>query len=108
MNTKKGVKKFGTSAIEALFTEFYKIVKMKVFETIDPHTLTKQQKREAIKALSLIKLKRNLKIKGRGVADGRHKRQKYTKTQTYSATCHQDTIMMSLLIDEMERRSIGT
>ena len=65
-------------------------------------------KSEALRAIGLIKLKRNHKIKGRIVADGRAQQSKYTKTQRYSSTCHHDTLTLSLLIDAWEKRHVGT
>ena len=98
MKTNQGIKKFGALVVEALLTDFAQIVDMEVFKGMDPNTLTEQQKKKALRALSLIKLKRSLKMEGRVVADGRPQRHKYDKSQTYSAICHQDTILMSLLI----------
>ena len=46
-------------------------------------------------------------MKGRVVTDGKPQRKKYDKSQSSSPTCHQDTIMMCLLIDAMEKRCIG-
>ena len=108
MNAKRGISLFGDAAVQALLKEFIQFSDLKVFKGINPNNLTREQKREALRALSAIKLKRSKTLKGRVVADGRPQRKKYDKSQRSSATCHQDTIMMSLLIDAMERRCIGT
>ena len=51
--------------------EFTQLVNMNVFNGIDPKQLTAHQKKEALQAIGLIKLKRDLKMKGRVVADQR-------------------------------------
>ena len=108
MSTKRGINIFGEPAVQALLKEFVQFSDLNVFKGIDPETLTKEQKREALRTLSTIKLKRSKELKGRVVADGRPQRLKYDKSQRSSATYHQDTIMMSLLIDAMEKRCVGT
>ena len=56
MNAKKGINKFGQRTVDALLKEFTQIVDLNVFECVDPNTLTTEQKREALRALSLVKL----------------------------------------------------
>ena len=48
-----------------------------MFEGLDPASLSKEQKRNSLHAINLIKEKRNGKIKGRTVADGRKQRDIY-------------------------------
>ena len=108
LSAKRGINIFGEPAVQALLKEFVQFSDLNVFKGIDPETLTKEQKREALRGLSTIKLKRSKELKGRVVVDGRPQRLKYDKSQRSSATYHQDTIMMSLLIDAMEKRCVGT
>ena len=108
MGSKKGINKFGKQAIDALMQEFTQIVNMDVFKGVDPAQLTNEQKKEALRAIGLIKLKRDFNMKGRLVADGRPHREKYDKTQRSSATCHHDSLMLTLLIDAWERRYVAT
>ena len=108
MNGRAGVKKFGKKAVEALAKEMLQFLDLDVFEGIMADTLTAKQKKNALNALALIKLKRNLILKGRIVADGRKQREIYTKDETTSSTCHNDTIMLTLLIEAIERRAVAT
>ena len=103
MTTKRGIKKIGKRAIQSLTKEFTQFVDLNVFKGVDPNKLASQQKREALRAISLIKLKRSFMLKGRVVADGRPQRKLYDKEQRSSATCHHDSFIMSLLIDVMEK-----
>ena len=50
-----------------------------VFEGVNAATLTRKQKRKALRAINLIKEKRCGKLKGRTVADGSAQRDLYTK-----------------------------
>ena len=108
MNTKKGINKLGQKAVDALLKEFTQIVDLNVFECVDPNTLTTEQKRETLVALSLVKLKHNSKIKGGVIVDGRPQRKKYNENQTSSVTYHQDSLMISLSIDALEHRCVDT
>ena len=108
LSAKRGINIFGEPAVQALLKEFVQFSDLNVFKGIDPETLTKEQKREALRGLSTIKLKRSKELKGRVVTDDGPQRLKYDKSQQSSSTCHQDIIMMSLLIDAMEKRCVGT
>ena len=78
MTGKAGVKLFGKKAIEALVEEMVQFLDLEVFEGIMPEALTKEQKKSALYAISLIKLKRDFRLKGRIVADGRMQRRLYS------------------------------
>ena len=57
MGAKKGINKFGKQALDALMKEFTQLANMNVFNGVDPKQLTAQQKKEALRAIGLIKLK---------------------------------------------------
>lgn len=70
MSAKKGIKMFGERAIAALLKEYNQMDKAPmpgkpVFGAVDYHTLSVQEKKEALEAVNLIKEKRDGKIKGR-------------------------------------------
>ena len=108
MNGKDGVRKFGRKAVEALAKEMSQFLDLDVFEGSMADTLTVEQKKQALHALALVKLKRNLILKGRIVADGRKQREIYTKEEITSSTCHNDTLMLTFLIEAIERRAVAT
>jgi hypothetical protein len=70
--------------------------------------LAPKQKREALRAINLIKEKRCGKIKGRTVADGRSQRNKYANEDISSPTVSNDALMLTFLIDAFERREVVT
>ena len=65
MSAKDGIAKHGEEAIVALFKEFSQLHNKKVFKAIKASELTRQQKKNSLHALNLIKEKRNGVIKGR-------------------------------------------
>jgi len=78
MTATKGIKKHGELAVTDLLADFQQVHDMSVFEGMDPTLLTKEQKHSALRAINLIKEKRNGVLKGRTVADGRPERELYT------------------------------
>jgi hypothetical protein len=61
-------------------SKFMKLEDLSVYESIDPASLTREQKRAALRAINLIKEKRDGRLKERTVADGRLQRLLYDKT----------------------------
>ena len=108
MTASAGIKEFGQRAIDAIFAEFSQLFELNVFGAINASTLTTQQKRDALRAITLIKEKRCGKIKGRTCADGRPQKKLYTKAETASPTVLLEALMMSLMIDAFEGRDVAT
>lgn len=82
MTAEKGIKEFGQEAIAALMTEFSQLENHDVYEVLDAGLLTIAQRRGALRAINLIKRKRNGTLKGRTVADGSVQRSLYAKSET--------------------------
>jgi hypothetical protein len=108
MTADAGIKKHGQLAVEALMAEFAQLDDLKVFQGKHSKDLTKEEKHEALRAINLIKEKRCGKIKGRTVADGRSQRAKYAKEDITSPTVSNDALMMTFMIDALERREVAT
>jgi hypothetical protein len=108
MSAKAGIKKHGQVAIDALCQEFLHLHDLGVFEGQRVSALTKEQRKTALRAISVIKEKRCGRIKGRTVADGRPQRALYTKDETTSPTVSTDALMLSIMIDAYEHRDVVT
>ena len=108
MSAKAGIKKHGRKAEEALMKEFAQLEDLSVFEGLDATKLTKEQRKSALRAINLIKEKRNGTLKGRTCADGRPQRTLYDKSETASPTVSTDALMLSLMIDAKEKRDVAT
>ena len=66
MSVKAGIKVYGKKAVTVLMAEFLQLDERETFMALDPMKFIKRQKRKALKALSVIKQKRDLSIK-RGI-----------------------------------------
>jgi hypothetical protein len=108
MTAKAGIKKHGKAAEAALMKEFAQLEALDVYESVDPKSLTKEQRHNALRAINLIKEKRDGVLKGRTVADGRAQRLIYPKSQTASPTVGTDALLLSIMIDAYENRDVAT
>ena len=70
MSARDGIAKHGDKAIEVLYNEFLQLHDMNVFVPIHKKDLTKQQIKDALRAISVIKEKRDGTLKGRTCVDG--------------------------------------
>ena len=66
------------------------------------------KKKKSLRAISLIKEKRDGSLKGRTCADGRKQRKLYEKADTTSPTISNDALMLSILVDAHEGRDVAT
>ena len=108
MSERVGLRKHGKAAEEALMKEFTQLEQMNAYVSIDPATLTREQKRAALRALNLFKEKRNGVLKGRTCAYGRPQRNMYEKSQTASPTVSTDALMLSIILEAYEGRNVAT
>lgn len=69
MTANKGIKTYGKHTVDAIFKEFAQLNDLLVFRSLDANKLTREQKRNTLRAIVLIKKRRCRKIKGRTVAD---------------------------------------
>ena len=79
-----------------------------VFKPCDARRLTKIAKKEALNLITMIKQKRDGRIKGRACADGRKQRRYINKNNVSSPTIQLESLMITLLIDTHERRDVAT
>ena len=59
MMAKKGIKLYGQAAVAALMKEFAQLEELGVYEAVNETLLTREQRRAALQAINLIKLKRD-------------------------------------------------
>ena len=70
--------------------------------------MTPAQRHSALQAINLIKEKRDGRIKGRTVANGRPQKALYEKSETTSPTVSTDALMLSIIVDTHEKRDVAT
>ena len=97
-----------TSASSAASINTGTMEELDVYEPVHARSLTTAQRKDALRALSLIKEKRCGTLKGRTVADGRPQRALYDKSETASPTVSTDGIMLTVVADAHEGRDVGT
>jgi len=108
MSMKKGIKKFGEDAIQAVLAEYAQLDNKEVFEGVDPDSLSFEQKKEALELITLIKLKRCGKVKGRACANGK-KQRRYIKKETISSpTVQLESLILTLVVAAFEERDVAT
>ena len=88
--------------------EFAQMQDLSVYEAVHAITLTKEQRRGALRAINLIKEKRGGTLKGRTVADGRPQRALYDRSETASPTVSTDGLLLTIIIDAYESRDVAT
>jgi hypothetical protein len=109
MSAASGIKTYGQpAAIEAIHKEFYQLHDKGVFELKLASAPTMKQQFASLRAVNLIKEKRNGDINGRMCADGSVQRSLEDKFETTSPTVANDALMYSLIIDTKERRNVAT
>ena len=113
MSAKKGFKVFGDRAVEAIIKEFKQLNDgafpgKPVVEPIAHESLTNDEIKRAMEAVSLIKEKRNGVMKGRTCADG-SKQRRYLKPEdsVASPTASNEAILSTFMMDAYEQRFVG-
>jgi len=98
-----GLEKWGDRAENALEEELKLFIKERVFENII--SPTDEHIKKAFRMHCLITEKHDGRIKARAVADGRTQT-RYLEEETYSPTVCLESIMLSSLIDAVEKRHV--
>ena len=108
MHATKGIKMLSERAIVATDKEYSQLDDLDVFHPVNAKQKTTQQKKDALRAIDLMKLKRDNSMKGRTVADGSKQKKDFSKEYTSSPAVHFDSFLASLAIDSLENRDVAT
>jgi hypothetical protein len=108
MSAKRGLKMFGEEAANAIITEFTQLHNKKVFEGRHFNDMTPEEKKGALRAITVIKEKQCGKIKGRTVADGRSQCSLYEPQHTASPTVKTESLFLSCVINAIKGRDVAT
>ena len=92
----------------ALMKEFALMEDLNVYEAVHAATLTREQRRAALRAIILFKEKRCGTLKGWTVADGRPQRDLYNRVETESPTVSTDGLLLKIIIDAYESQEVAT
>ena len=108
MSAKAGLKQFGEAGAAAITKELEQLVYRKVLEAKRADSLTREQRRAALRYLMFLKMKRSGKIKGRRCADGRKQRIYKSKEETSSPTISTEALFLTCIINALEYRDVAT
>ena len=106
MSANKGIKEYGERAIAAIFKEYKQMHEMKVLGALDVDKLTTNEKQKSLRAINLIKLKRNGVTKGRLCANGAPHRKIVSREEAKSPTVSIDGLLCTAMIAAHERRRV--
>ena len=106
---KAGLKHFEKKSEEAVTSELTQMHDMHTHEAIDPETMTRQQKSEALNSLIFLTEKRNGTIKSRMCGDSSKQRRHpgYKKEDSASPTVSLEGVLLTAAIEAHELRQIA-
>ena len=108
MSAKKGIKKHGQTAVNAILKEYKQLHDLGVFKPRSKTDLTGQQLKDCLRLITVIKEKRTGDLKGRACADGRPQRAYIPKEDAASPAVSLESLVLSLMIDSYEGRDVAT
>ena len=107
MPINRGQKLSGERAVAAMLKEYLQMEDMTVLEIVEPDPLTSEQKCKAMRAVNMIKQKRNLKLKGKMCANGApHGKFVFHKEARYPMISL-DGLIVSMMIGVYEKRKVA-
>ena len=108
MSARKGIERFGQLAVAAMLKEYKQLNDLLVFGAVSPESMSEEERRRALRAINLIKLKRCGKVKGRTCADGSVQRGYISKEDSSSPTISLQALFATWIIDSIEGRKVQT
>ena len=108
MTANQGISAYGAKAIAAIYREYKQMQDMEVLGALDPDQLSNDQKRRALRAINLIKIKRCGKVKGRMCANGAPHRKFVPREEAKSPTVSTDGLFSTAVIAAHEKRHVIT
>ena len=108
MSAQKGIKIFGQQAIDALAREWKQLDELTVFKGRKYETISKDQRKAALRTVQLVKKKKDGKIKRRTCVNGSRQRIYTNEEDASSPTVSTEGLLLTAAIDASENRYIAT
>ena len=108
MSAKRGIKRFGQMAVDALAAEWKQLDSLSVFKPRKFASLSKIERRGALRTVQLIKEKKDGRIKGRTCVNGSRQRLYTAEEDASSPTVSTEALLLTAAIDAAERRFVAT
>jgi hypothetical protein len=102
----KGIKKFGNKGKQAAHDELDQLHKRHCFNPLDVSKLTSSEKKKAMQSLLFLTEKRDGRIKGRLVYNGKPTRAWVSKDDAASPTASLEGILLTSIVDVKENRDV--
>jgi hypothetical protein len=102
----KGLKKFGQRGKQAASDEMDQLHKRNCFNPVDVSTMTTSEKQKAMESLLFLIERREGRIKGRMVYNGKPTRQWLGKDEASAPTASLESIMLTAIMDAKENRDV--
>ena len=107
LGMKAGLQKHGDKAEAAIGKELMQLHNREAFTPVDANSLTPAQRKAALESIMTVKEKRDGKIKGRHVADGRKQRGSVEKIDVTSPTVALELVVLTAVIAAKEGQKAG-
>jgi hypothetical protein len=108
MSAKKGLQLFSEKVADSIVKEFKQLHNKEVFIPQLYNSITPEGRKKALRAITLIKAKKNGDIKGRTVADRRGQQTYIEEDDAASPTMSTKALLISCAIDATEQRKVIT
>ena len=105
---KKAVRLYGKPAIDALISECRQIDRKDAIHPFLRKDLTTDELERVLSAITMVKIKRCGKVKGRTVADGSKQREYTDKVEATASTLSNESFFITTAIEAVERRVVAT
>jgi len=105
---KAGLKRFGSHGDSAVTKELSQLHTLNCFIPRDPHTLTRDDRRNALTSLMFLTEKRTGEVKARACANGSVQRQHVVKEEAAAPTVTSEAIFIQSTIYVNEHRDVAT
>ena len=107
LSVKRGIKDYGDKARQAIIDELSQMLKKGVFRPVHYHQLSDQERSRVLRSIMFLKLKRDGRLKGRLVADGRPQALYGCNMDISSPTASTESVFVTLVIDATEDREVA-
>ena len=87
----------------AIISKYTQLNDRNIFRPYKASELNKREKKEVLNLITMVKEKRDGKIKGRAFADGRKQRRYIRKDEVSPPIVQLESLMLSMLIDAHEQ-----
>lgn len=108
MPAHQAIKRFGKAAVAAVIEEYRQLHDKKVVQPKKFKDLTREEKIQALRAITLVKQKRCGRMKARTVADGRKQKLWVPKEHSSSSAASNEATALTLIVDAHENRDVAT